>query len=208
MTDTVELDIEKYRLFVAIQYLNASAELYRGLEKQQGKNDFHFLATLRSFIEYTRRGIWFLEWASDKKLKQATKLTFKQAGSPPLHEMDARIQEALGQVKQSPLMNNVPKMNEPFIDCLHALTHGNPIAVRMLGIGLSKIFQTEGLLARAALDLGIFRILLYRRISGEDSKTIWAMLSKIHNKPDDINANEKIAALLLKKSGKLTLLQP
>ena len=68
---TVLTDLTNYRLLVAIRYLNASEELWRGLKEEQGTNDFHFLVTLRSFIEYTSRGIWFLAWATEKRLERA-----------------------------------------------------------------------------------------------------------------------------------------
>jgi hypothetical protein len=200
--DTIELTLPPYRQLVAIRYLNASEAIWNGLQRQCGSNEFHFLVTLRSFIEYTRRGIWFLAWASEEKLKKAEHLTFKDAGSPPLSTMDALLNEALGQGKVSPLMNLVPVVNEPFLHCLHALTHGNPISVRMIGMGLESIFDTKNLLARAELDLGIFRILLYRHMSGEEIGGIWAMLSTIHNRPNDIKASVMIAAHVLKQSGK------
>ena len=166
------------------------------------RTDFHFLVTLRSFIEYTRRGIWFLAWASEKALRKAEKLTFDRPGSPDLASMDAMINNALGNGQVSPLMNNMPGINEPFLNCLHALTHGNPISVRMTTFGLSKIFNTEGLLGKVALDLDIFKVLLYRRMLGEDINTIWKMLAPIHNKPADVQSNALIAAHLLQKSGK------
>jgi hypothetical protein len=72
----------------------------------------------------------------------------------------------------------------------------------MIGMGLESIFDTKNLLARAELDLDIFRILLYRHMAGEEIKTIWAMLSTIHNRPNDIKANVLIAAHTLKQSGK------
>jgi hypothetical protein len=202
MSETTELKINEYRLLVAVRYLNASEAIWKGLQSQRGVNDFHFLVTLRSFIEYTRRGIWFLAWASQEKLKKTEHLTFKEAGSPALQIMDAMVNEALGQGKVSPLMNKVPGVNEPFLNCLHALTHGNPISVRMTGIGLDNIFNTEKLLARAELDLNIFRILLYRRMAGEEIKSIWKTLALIHNRPSDIRANALIAAQALKQSGK------
>ena len=92
----VQLTPDKYRLFVAIQYLNASAALYEGLKRQQGTNNFHFVVTMRSFIEYTRRGIWFLAWANNEKVEAVKKLTFDKPGSPGLGKMDAMIHEALG----------------------------------------------------------------------------------------------------------------
>ena len=122
--DTVQMTVEKYREFVAIQYLNASTFLYDGLKSQQGKNEFHFVVSMRSFIEYTRRGIWFLVWASDEKVRAVKTFTFNRPGSPPLVDMDKLINQALGLGKMSHLNGPTrPINNEPFIDCLHALTH-------------------------------------------------------------------------------------
>lgn len=183
-TGLVGLDADKYRLLVAVRYLNASDELFKGLAQQQGKNDFHFLVTLRSFIEYTRRGIWFLVWAKDAKLQAAAHLTFARPGSPPLADMDKLINKALGNGNISHLLTVIPPINnESFINALHALTHGNPISVRMLGFGLDKIFQTNMLLTRAELELNWFRILLYRRMLGEEFADIWKLLKPIHNQP-------------------------
>lgn len=196
---TVLTDLTNYRLLVAIRYLNASEELWRGLKTQQGTNDFHFLTTLRSFIEYTRRGIWFLVWATEKKLERAEHLSFKDAGSPSLQEMDAMLNEALGLGHICPLMNIVPGVNEPYLHCLHALTHGNPISVRMVGMGLSNVFDTANLLLRAEVDLNIFKILVYRRAAGQELKPIWKVLSTIHDNPDDLRANVLIAAHQLKE---------
>lgn len=202
MSDVVQLDEDEYRLLVAAQYLNASEAIYKGLRRQRGVNDFHFLVTLRSFIEYTRRGIWFLVWANRESLRKAEQLTFKEPGSPRLASMDAMINQALGEGKVSHLNNKLPGINEPFLHCLHALTHGNPISVRMIAFGLDKIFNTAGLLARAEMDLAVFRVLLYRRMMGEDIAGIWKMLAPIHNRPDDMKANALIAAHELKQSGK------
>jgi hypothetical protein len=155
------------------------------LKNQQGKNNFHFVVTMRSFIEYTRRGIWFLVWTTDQQLRGVTKLTFQASGSPGIAKMDAMINDALGLGKVSHLMDPVKDINnEPFLHCLHALTHGNPISVRMVAFGLDKTFQTDNLLLRAETDLNLFRILLYRRMLGEKLKDIWKMLSGIHNQPD------------------------
>ena len=172
-------------MLVAIRYLNASQAIFNGLKQQQGKNDFHFLVTIRSFIEYTRRGIWFLVWAMDYELEIAEQLTFDRAGSPSLVEMDKMINDALGRGHISPLVEKVALINnEPFIDALHALTHGNPISVRMFGFGLNKIFQTNMLLLRAELELNWFRVLLYRRVLGEDLCDIWNILKPINNQPE------------------------
>jgi hypothetical protein len=198
----VKLTSEKYRLLVAVRYLNASDSLFAGLKSQQGTNNFHFVVTLRSFIEYTRRGIWFLAWASDEKLKAAGALTFDKPGSPGVAAMDTMINDALGMGKVTALLAPVKEINnEPFLNCLHALTHGNPISVRMFGFGLDNIFQTDMLLLRAEADLNLFRVLLYRRALGEELNAIWKMLGPIHNQPDTMRANAMIAADLVKKAG-------
>lgn len=188
-TEIVQLATAKYRLLVAARYLNASDFIFSGLKLQQGKNDFHFLISLRSFIEYTRRGIWFLVWAMDAELEIAEKLTFQRAGSPSVVKMDKMINDALGKGQISHLEAKVADINnEPFINLLHALTHGNPISVRMLSFGLDKIFQTDKLLLRAELELNWFRVLLYRRTLGEDFCDIWKMLVPIQNQPDTMRA--------------------
>jgi len=203
MSEVVQLDGSQYRLVVALRYLSACEAICKGMEGQRGVNDFYFLITLRSFIEYSRRGIWFLVWASDQILGQAEKPTFKRPGSPALEKMDAMIGHALGQGRVSHLLDKLKGINEPFLDCLHALTHGNPISVRMTTYGLDKIFDTENLLARVELELDMYRILVYRRILGEDFSAIWKMLGPIHDRPAELRANALIAAGLVKKSGKL-----
>lgn len=203
MTDIASLDIDQIRLFIALQYLNASEWILKGLRHQRQNNVFHFLITLRSFIEYTRRGIWFLCWANTEKLNQARKPTFQRPGSPGVEKMDSMINEALGKGEVSHLTDRLRGIDEPFLDCLHALTHGNPISVRMIPFGLDKIFRAEKLLERAEADFSLFRIMLWRRMLGEKQSDIWKMLSAIHNRPGDLAANEKIAAHLLKQSGKL-----
>jgi hypothetical protein len=45
-----------YRLLVGARYLHASDLLLKGMEAVHNENPFHFLVTLRSFVEYTRRG--------------------------------------------------------------------------------------------------------------------------------------------------------
>jgi hypothetical protein len=187
--EIVQLPTAKYRLLVAVRYLNASDEIYNGLKQQQGKNDFHFLISLRSFIEYTRRGIWFLVWAMDSELEIAEKLTFDRSGSPSVANMDKLINDALGNGSISHLLDPVALINnEPYINLLHALTHGNPISVSMLGFGLDKIFQTDKLLLRAELELNWFRVLLYRRTLGEEFCDIWKMLVPVRNQPDAMRA--------------------
>ena len=203
MSDVVQLDGSQNRAMVALRYLNACEDICKGMRTQRGVNDFYFLITLRSFIEYSRRGIWFLVWASDELLRHAETPTFRRPDSPPLVEMDAMINDALGQGNVSHLKDKLQDIDEPFIDCLHALTHGNPISVRMTTYGLNKIFDTQKLLAMVELELDIFRILVYRRILGEDFTAIWKMLGTIPKRPADIRANALIAANMLKRSGKL-----
>jgi hypothetical protein len=199
----VSKDENDLRLFIALQYLNASEFILEGLRQQHERNTFHFVITLRSFIEYTRRGMWFLCWANTEKLKEARKLTFENPGSPGVAAMDEMINEALGKGRVSHLMTVLPGINEPFLNCLHALTHGNPVSVRMIPFGLNKIFDAKGLLARAEVDLGIFRIMLYRRMLGEKKSDIWKVLRTVHNRPADLEANAKMAAHQLRESGKL-----
>jgi len=195
----------EYRRFVAVQYLNASTFLYEGLKTQQGRNDFHFVVSMRSFIEYTRRGIWFLAWATDEQVGNVKKMTFQKTGSPSVAKMDELINEALGHGMVSPLMNPVKDINgEPFLHCLHALTHGNAISVRMVAFGVDKIFETDNLLLRAETDLNLFRILLCRRMLGENLNDIWKMLRDIHNQPETMRINAAIAAHQLKQAGGLT----
>jgi len=203
MSDAKLLTVSKYRLLVAIRYLNASRLLFEGMKKQLGVNNFHLLVTLRSFIEYQRRGIWFLAWASQEKLNVAEKLTFDQAGSPKLSRMDEMINETLGLGKVSYLLNKVPLVNQSFLNCLHALTHGNPISVRMLGVGLDKIFQSDKLLIRAEMELNMFHTLVYRRALGEELKSVWGALAPIHNRPDDVKQLAKAAGMKVKKAGGL-----
>jgi hypothetical protein len=158
--------------------------------------------TMRSFIEYSRRGIWFLAWATEEQLRRVTKLTFAAPGTPGIAKMDIMINEALGVGKVSHLMEPVKDINnEPFLHCLHALTHGNAISVRMVAFGVDKIFQTDMLLMRAETDLNLLRILLYRWILGENLRDIWKMLGTIHGQPDAMKANAVIAANLVKQRG-------
>ncbi len=198
---TVNLPIGKYRLLVAIRYFNASSLILGGMKQQCGTNDFYFLITLRSFIEYTRRGIWFLVWASNEKLRGAEKLTFARSGSPNLIRMDEMIHEALGKGKVSSLLAPVKGMAEPFVDCLHALTHGNPISVRMLGFGLNELFQTDKLLLKAEMERDLFATLVCRRALGEEFDTIWKTLSVVYGYPDQMKTAAKIAAFQATEAG-------
>lgn len=208
MSDTSQLTKSQSRFLLAVQYWNCSRKILEGLKLQCGANDLHFLISLRSFIEYTRRGIWFLVWASDEKLMRAQKLTFERSGSPDLVRMDELINEGLGLGRKSHLRNLVAGINEPFIDCLHALTHGNPISARFMAFGLDKIFQTGNLLTRAEMEMDLFSILLFRRVLGEDAQAIWKMLGTIHNRPGDMKANAMIAAHQLKEAGLDKAFQP
>jgi hypothetical protein len=201
MTDRIQLPVEDYRLLVAIRYSNAAGAICEGLRRQCGVNDFHFLVTLRSFIEYTRRGIWFLAWATEDELRAAGKLTFDRTGSPGVIKMDKMINHALGLGQVSHLLEPSQGIDEPFLNCLHALTHGNPISVRFLGFGLEKIFQTDRLLVRAEMERDLFTILICRRALGEDFNSIWGTLASINNRPADMMANAKIAAFQFKNSG-------
>jgi hypothetical protein len=198
---TVMSKPKDYRLLVGLRYMNASDMLFQGLKAQQQQNEFHFLVTLRSFIEYTRRGIWFLVWASNEQLKKAEHLTFKEAGSPGLAKMDAMITKALGAGKVSRLMDIIPVVNEPFLDTLHALTHGNPIAVRMLGMNLSKVFDSKRLLAKAENDLNIFKLIMYRRVTKMPQQDIWDLLKPIYDKPVLLWDEVLKAAKDIKKQG-------
>jgi len=199
MSETIQVPTDQFRHLVAIRYHNAASEILRGMRRQKGENDFHFIVSLRSFIEYTRRGIWFLVWALEDELpRDDVALTFAKTG-PGLVKMDSMIRDALGLGATSPLTARVQGVGEPYIELLHALTHGNPISVRVLGIGVTKIFDLENLMWRAETDLGMFSILLYRTILGQDTCSIWKNLAPIHNRPADIQANATIAWLELKK---------
>jgi hypothetical protein len=118
MGKIVDIKIEKYRLLVAIRYLNSSEDIWKGLKRQRGVNDFHFLITLRSFIEYARRGIWFLAWADEKTLKAAEKATFQRPESPGIIQMDKMINGALGLGKFHTLQRTfLASMNRSLIAC-------------------------------------------------------------------------------------------
>jgi hypothetical protein len=192
---------KEYRLLVGIPYLNAGDLLLKGMKTLHKDNPFHFLVSLRSFIEYNRRGIWFLMWASEKQLRKAEHLTFKQAGSPPLTRMDAMLCEAMGAGKVSHLEDIVGGFNEPFIDALHALTHGNPISVRFPTMKLTKIFDIPQILARAEHEQNIFRLLLYRRLIKMPDADIWTLLKPIHDKPQLLQQEVLKAGDDLTKSG-------
>ena len=192
---------KEYRLLVGIRYLNASDLLFKGMKTLHKDNPFHFLVSLRSFIEYNRRGIWFLMWASEKQLRKAEHLTFKQAGSPPLTTMDGMLCEAMGAGKVPHLEDIVSGFNEPFIDALHALTHGNPISVRFPAMELTKIFDIPKILERAEHEQNIFRLLLYRRLIRMPEADIWKLLKPIHDKPELLREEVLKAAADIKTSG-------
>jgi hypothetical protein len=73
----------------------------------------------------------------------------------------------------------------------------------MTTYGLERIFNTEKLLAKVELDLDIFRVVVYRKILGEDIDEILKMLGPIHDRPADVRANARIAAQSVKQSGRL-----
>jgi hypothetical protein len=192
----------KVGLLLGTQYLNASGQIFLGLRQQHKDNPLHFLISLRSFIEYTRRGIWFLCWADQEKLKEAERLTFENPGSPSVEKMDEMLNVALGGPEKSALSQVIPVINEKFIDCLHALTHGNPISVRLLTHGLEKTFNVPELLSRAEVDLNIFTVLQCRKLLGEKQKDIFKRLRPIHNSPPQMKACAQEAAFLWKQSRK------
>lgn len=197
---TVFAKPKDYRLLVAIRYLNASDLLLKGMKAlYQDNNPFHFLVSLRSFIEYTRRGTWFLVWASNEQLKKAEHLTFKEPGSPPLAKMDAMLFKSMGTV--SHITDIVDGFNEPFINLLHALTHGNPISVRFLAMELTTIFDIPAFLERAEHEQNIFRLLVYRRVLKMPQADIWNLLKAAYDKPELLKQEVLKAAAELRQSG-------
>ena len=199
---TVGAKPKDYRLLVGIRYLNASDLLLKGMKTlHQDNNPFHFLVSLRSFIECTRRGIWFLVWASNEQLKSAEHLTFKQAGSPSLTKMDAMLTKAMGAGNVSRLTDIVDGFNEPFIDCLHAMTHGNPVSVRFPAMELTKLFDIPRFVERAEHEQNIFRLLVYRRLTKMPQGEIWNVLKTAHDKPQLLRQEVLKADADLKKSG-------
>lgn len=195
-----DLDEAQYRKFVAIQFLNASGAILRGMKQLLGSNDFLALVSLRSFIEYTRRGVWLLFFAKPKALQNTRKLSFMESGTDII-AMDKRYNESLGLGSVSYLSLPVAGVNEPFINCLHALTHGNPIMARAVSVGLDTVFNTKMLVARAEMEHHIFVILLGRQLLGQDEATTWKLLAEINNKPNDVRANAAIVWHSLEKAG-------
>jgi len=178
------LSPEKARLFVGVKYLNASTFLFQGLKRSAGTNDFHFLVTLRSFIDYTRRGIWYLVWASEDHIQIAMppSFTFKQTGIPDTIGIDSKIRHAIGLSPKSPLGAPLPGLKgEKFLDCLHSLTHGNPAAVTMLARGLRNFFDIDNYLVGAEEYLAQFQIILYRLAVGEKIGSIWQTLGVVRS---------------------------
>jgi hypothetical protein len=144
----------------------------------------------------------------DEQVQAVKKLAFDKSGSPAVAAMDEMINEALGRGKVCPLKNPINGINnEPFINCLHALTHGNPISVRMLSIGIDVLFKTDMLLLKAESDLNLFRILLYRRMLGEEFIDIWKILGAMYHDPAALKASAINAAMQVKASGILEALQ-
>jgi hypothetical protein len=202
MTTDRELDEPQYRKFVAIQFLNASGAILRGMQQMLGSNDFLALVSLRSFIEYTRRGVWLLFFAKTENLLATRNLSFMESGTDII-TMDKRYNKALGRGEVSPLLAPVPGVGEPFINCLHALTHGNPIMARAASVGLDTVFNTKMLVLRAEMEYHIFVILLGRQLLGQDPEVTWKTLAEINDKPDQVRANAQIVGHLLKQAGGL-----
>jgi hypothetical protein len=140
-------------------------------------------------------------WASDEQLRKAEHLTFKQTGSPPLIKMDEMLKKSMGAGKVSHLNEMVDVFNEPFIECLHALTHGNPISVRFLAMRIEKVFDIPQALAMAEHELNIFKLLLYRRAIRMRQGDIWKLLKPIHDNPQALYVEVVNAADVMKQGG-------
>ena len=197
---TYDLDEAHFRKLVAVQYINATREIFRGMKQLVGSNNFLVLVCLRSFIEYTRRGIWLLFFAKAESVLATRNLSFMESGTDIItadEQIVTRLQ--LGDV--SLFFEPVPGVGEPFIKCLHALTHGNPIITRVLAFGLDKYFNTPMLVARAEVDYHV--TLVGRQLLGQNSEVAWKTLTAIHKNPDDMRANALIVADLLRKRGDL-----
>ena len=129
--------------------------IFEGLKQQHEKNIFHFAITLRSFIEYTRRGMWFLCWANTEKLKAAMKLTFESPGSPGIATMDEMINEALGKAG-SPILWPCRTGNKRTFPRLSARTYdGIRISVRMISFGLDNNIQCKYVVSSGRGDFGL-----------------------------------------------------
>lgn len=201
MSELVQATIGEYRKLVAIRYLNASEKLMTAMKAELGFHDFHILVTLRSFIEYTRKGIWFLVWAKDPALRKCETISFRDPGTPSLERVDQLIQQELGNGKKSPLSAQVKGVNESFIHLLHALTHGNPFSVRLDPMGLNQIFDIDHILMRCEQDLNLFRMLLYSTILGDSIENTWSQLVSVQNSPAGLQGLVIATALRLKTSG-------
>jgi len=116
---------------------------------------------------------------------------------------DKRINKSLGRGEVSPLLDPVPGVGEPFMNCLHALTHGNPIMTRMLAFGLDRSFNTPMLVVKAEVDYHMFLVLLGRQLLGQDPAVTWKALGSIYNKPNDMRDNARIVVHLLRQQGDL-----
>lgn len=195
-----DLDETQYRKLVAIQYINASGAILQGMKKLLGWNDFLALVSLRSFIEYTRRGVWLLFFAKPKALYATRNISFMESGTDII-TMDKRYNESLGLGLISYLSSPVPGVNEPFINCLHALTHGNPIMARAASIGLHTVFDAKMLVTKADMEYNMFVILLGRLLLGDEAAITWKKLAQINNKPAEVRAEAVIVTQLLKHAG-------
>lgn len=107
--------------------------------------------------------------------------------------------EAMG--AQSHLTDIVGGFNEPFIDCLHALTHGNPVSVRFPAMESTKLFHIPKFVARAEHEQNIFRLLVYRRMTKLPQADIWNLLKPIHDQPSLLYNEVVKAAADFKRSG-------
>jgi hypothetical protein len=182
---------EQRRMLFGVQYWTACHLICEGMKAVKASNHFYVAVTLRSFIEYHRRGIWFLMFATDQEVLDSAELTFERGGNRSLLAMDKMIHSALGfVVAKSPLESPVIGLGkpEPFIDALHAITHGNPIAVRMATFGVDKVIQIEPTVERVDSERDWFTIVLSRRILKHPNATIWSDLAPIHNQPAALKA--------------------
>lgn len=193
-----DLDEAQFRKVVAVQYINASSEILRGMKQLVGANNFLVLVCLSQLhrIHKARNMASFL--CETKSLLATRKLSFMESGTDII-TADKRISKSLGRGEVSGLLDPVAGVGEPFMNCLHALTHGNPIMTRMLAFGLDKCFNTPMLVVKAEAEYHMFLILLGRQLLGQDSEVTWKTLSTIYNRPNDLRDNARIVVHLLKQ---------
>jgi hypothetical protein len=143
-----------------------------------------------------------LFWASDAQLVKTQKFSFADVNSPSVEKLDLLLQRKLGIDGPALLSQPVAGIGEPFIKCLHALTHGNPITVRMFEFGIDKLFDINMLLVRAEADLDIYRIAFYRHLLGQSEDEIWGLLREMHNRPNELMQNAIVAAYQVREKKK------